>query len=451
MAAMPLGLAYIAGAVRKARPGDDLVIVDGRNLGLKARDIVDRIRDFRADVVGLTATIMDASETHALAGAIKAAFPRIKLVLGGPYATSCWETVVRDANIDALVLGEGEETFIELLEAFENGQQDLSQVRGLAYLEAGVPRMTAPRPPIDDLDSLEVAWDLLGPSQYFHRLRRNSHNRIRKHHQVMGIFTSRGCPYDCIYCHNMFGKKLRTMSPERIVSEVALLRDRWGAREIEFIDDNFNQQNDHAKAVFHGLLEKDLKLDFSFPNGLRGDRLDAELLDLFAQAGVFRISLAVESASPRIQRSIRKKLNLERVTEAIRMSAQRRIVTVGFFILGFPTETREEMQMTIDYACRSAIHVADFFYLNPYPGTAIAAEYVQKLDGLRYDDFSAMPTNLSAVHDVELRRMMRRAYRQFYVSPRRLWRILEVVPKNHMLVRNALITARLCFEDGASK
>jgi len=402
-------------------------------------------------VVGLSATIMDIEEVHALAAAIKASLPRVKVVLGGPYVSSCRDLAVMDRNIDVAVIGEGEETLVEQLDAFESGQQDLSGVRGLACLEDGEPRFTGPRPPIADIDDLDCAWDLLRPESYFSPLKRNSHNRIRKHHRVMTLFSSRGCPYNCIFCHNMFGKRVRYASAQRIAEEISYLRGRYDVRELEFVDDNFNQREGRAEEVFRLILDRDLGMHYTFPNGLRGDRLGAELLDLFKEAGVFRVSLAVESGSPRIQELIRKKLDLDRIAEAIRMTAERGIVTVGFFLFGFPGETVEEMRQTIDFACASAVHVADFFCLNPYPGTPVAEQCGIAPGSIAYDDFSAMPVNLSAASDAELRRMMKTAYRRFYTDPRRVLRILKVVPKNHMLLLNAIITARLFFQDAVSK
>jgi radical SAM superfamily enzyme YgiQ (UPF0313 family) len=410
-----------------------------------------RIREFDPDVVGITATLMDRRETHELAATIKTVAPEARVVVGGPYASSAPDVVTEDANVDVVVIGEGEVTIVELLDALENGEQDLSRVKGLAYRHNGKTRLTEPRPPLESLDDIEPAWDLLGPDSYFSRLGRNAHNRVRRDHRVVQLFTSRGCPYNCIFCHNIFGKKIRYKDADSVIDQIAMLVDRYGVREIEFVDDCFNHNRERAKAIFAKLAARDLGLHISFPNGLRADRLDEELLDLFKAAGVFRVSYAVESASPRVQRVIRKNLDLDRINQVIDQTVERGILTVGFFILGFPTETVEEMQMTVDYALESAVHIADFFYLAPYPGTEVARSAGLDPRKVEYSDFSEISVNLSAATDEQLHAVAKSAYRRFYLNPRRLARILWAVPKNLQLVTNALITMRLLFQDAVAR
>jgi radical SAM superfamily enzyme YgiQ (UPF0313 family) len=451
MAPMPLGLGYVAQAIRRARQDDEIEIVDGRVLGLGSSGLDQCIRDFDPDVVGITATIMDSRETHALARTIKAVAAGIRVVVGGPYASSAPEVAVEDANIDVAVIGEGEATIVELLDAFESRPEDLSQVKGIAYRENGTLRRTGPRPPLASLDGIEPAWDLLKPAGYFSRLGRNAQNRIRRDHRVAQLFTSRGCPYNCIFCHNIFGKKIRYMDADAVLDQIALLVDRFGAREIEFVDDCFNHSLERSKEIFAKIAARDLDLHISFPNGLRADRLDEELLDLFQAAGVYRVSYAVESASPRVQRLIHKNLDLDRIGRVIDQTVERGILTVGFFILGFPTETVDEMKMTVDYAVDSAVHVADFFYLAPYPGTDVARAAGLDPRQVSYSDFSEISVNLSAATDEQLHAMAKSAYRRFYLDPRRVARILAVSPKNLQLVSNALITLRLLFQDAVAR
>ncbi len=450
MAPMPLGLGYIAEAIRGGR-GDVVKILDGRNLRLTMSQIAERIRDFRPDVVGITATIMDSREMHDLATMAKQQGAGIKVVVGGPYVSSSPATVIENESIDVAVLGEGEVTIVELLNAFEDEKKDLSGIDGVVYRENGETHFASARKPQQDLDSVRPAWDLLNPYAYFGHFKQNSHNRIRKDHRVVAIFTSRGCPYNCIFCHNVFGKKIRLMSAEAVVEEIAMLVDRYGVREIEFVDDCFNQRAERAKAIFRELIRRDLKLHITFPNGLRGDRIDDELLDLFKAAGVFRISYAVETASPRVQTLIKKKLDLEKVKQIISKTAERNIFTVGFFIMGFPTETVDEMKMTVDFALESDVHIADFFYLAPYPGTEVSKMAGLDARHVAYSDFSDISVNLSAATDEELHGMAKYAYRKFYLNPARVARILRVVPKNMHLVLNAFITARLLFQDAVAR
>jgi len=217
------------------------------------------------------------------------------------------------------------------------------------------------------------------------------------------------------------------------------------------VDDCFNHDLDRAKAIFREIIRRKFDLHITFPNGLRGDRMDEELLDLFQGAGVFRVSYAIEAASPRVQKLIKKNLDLEKLNRAIEATAKRGIFTVGFFIMGFPTETADEMRMTVDFALRSDVHIANFFYLAPYPGTEVSR--MAALDGhnVEFSDFSDISVNLSAATDDELHNMAKYAYRRFYLNPYRVARILKVVPKNSHLLLNAFITARLLFQDAVAR
>jgi anaerobic magnesium-protoporphyrin IX monomethyl ester cyclase len=450
MAPMPLGLGYVAQALRERR-GDDVEILDGRNLRLSMAQIAERLRRARPDVVGITATIMDSREIHEVARIARRELPGAKVIVGGPYVSSSPDAAMKNESIDVAVLGEGESTAVELLDAFEKGAEDLGGIDGIVFRKEGETITTPKRKPAENLDDVRPAWDLLKPHDYFGRLKQNSHNRIRKDQRVVAIFTSRGCPYNCIFCHNVFGKKIRYMSAEAVIDEIEMLVARYGIRELEFVDDCFNHNLDRAKAIFREIIRRRFRLHITFPNGLRGDRMDEELLDLFKEAGVFRVSYAIEAASPRVQKLIKKNLDLDKVKAAITATAKRGIFTVGFFIMGFPTETADEMRMTVDFALASDVHIANFFYLAPYPGTEVAR--MAALDGHNVDfsDFSDISVNLSAATDAELHDMAKRAYRRFYLNPLRVARILKVVPKNTHLLLNAFITARLLFQDAVAR
>lgn len=332
MAPMPLGLGYVAQAIRRARPGDDVRIIDGRIDRLSSSVLVRRVLDTEPDVVGITATIMDSRETHELAREIRSAAPGTRVVAGGPYSSSAPEIVTEDRSIDVAVIGEGEATIVELLDAFEKGDPDLRGIEGLAYRDGDGFHLTPPRRPLKNLDGVVPAWDLLDPPGYFTRVGRNSQNRISRDHRVVQLFTSRGCPFSCTFCHNIFGKKIRYMDTDSVLDQIDMLVERYGVREIEFVDDCFNHDIDRAKRIFERLAAGRQRLNISFPNGIRADRVDEELLDLFKAAGVFRVSYAVESASPRVQRVVKKSLDLDLINRVIDQTVERNIFTVGFFI-----------------------------------------------------------------------------------------------------------------------
>jgi radical SAM superfamily enzyme YgiQ (UPF0313 family) len=434
---VPLGLGYIAGALRKER-GDLVEILDARNLRLPDSAIIRKIREFRPDVVGITSISFSRDNAHRLAKSIKAEAPATPVVLGGPYPTAFLERALADPNIDFCVVGEGEETAVDLWNAVEGGG-GLESVRGVIFRDGGRPVFTGRRAPSKNVDRLEVAWDLIRPAEYFARPD-NSMNMIRKDDRILSIFTSRGCPYGCIFCHDIFGKSFRPRSTESVLGEIEMLVEKYGMRELEILDDVFNLSMPRAKEICEGILRRGLKLTIGLPNGIRGDIVDAELLDLMKRAGFHRISFAPESASPRIQKLMGKNADLDKLEWAIGEAERRRFFTTGFFILGFPTETYEEMKMTGDWAARSKLHVATFFYLKPFPGTRAARAAGRDFLDVYLDDYTRMKVNISAASDEELRRANAYSYRKFYMNPVRMGRILRDAPKNLLTVKN---TARM--------
>jgi hypothetical protein len=183
--------------------------------------------------------------------------------------------------------------------------------------------------------------------------------------------TTRGCPYRCLYCHSILGKAFRTRTPASVLAELRHLHDQYGITDFQIIDDNFNLDLPRAKTICDLIVASGMKLTLSFPNAIRGDRVDEELIDKMAAAGTKFISYAVETGSPRLQKLIRKNLNLDQTFRAIEYTTATGIVTRGFFMLGFPTETVAEVERTIDFANASALCGATFFTVVYFPGTEL--------------------------------------------------------------------------------
>jgi radical SAM superfamily enzyme YgiQ (UPF0313 family) len=196
-----------------------------------------------------------------------------------------------EPSLDVVVRGEGENTIPELV---DKDNKNLSGIKGIAFRDDGRIVLTEPRPYIQDLDALPFpAWDLVDLKLYA-RFRSMASVGLRKY---MTIFTSRACPYRCIYCHNLFGKNYRTRSPENVLNEMEILVKDHGVEEFEILDDIFNLDIPRAHAICDLIIKKKLKIGFSFPNALRGDRLPNDLLRKFKEAGLNFTSIAIETAS----------------------------------------------------------------------------------------------------------------------------------------------------------
>jgi radical SAM superfamily enzyme YgiQ (UPF0313 family) len=366
---------------------------------------------------------------------VKAEWPDLPVVMGGPHASSNPDLVTGDPAVDAVVLGEGEETFTEVVRRVVaegphwRDPEVLREVAGLAFRIDGACERTRARPPIQDLDSLPFpAWDLIDYRRFWTRVGIST-GAVRPY---MTMLTSRGCPYDCVFCHHYFGREFRGRSPESVAAEVAEIRRR-GMDDLDIIDDIVNFDPERFERMLTLFVERDLHPVLNFPSGVRGDLLRDEWLDLLQQVGVGEVSIAVETSSARLQKLLRKRLALDRVRHAIDAMAERRIFTRGFFMLGFPSETAEEMRETIRFAHASRLHLAMFFVPTPFRNTRLywmldnAGRLPTDVRAIDFEFFGS-PFNGSEVPDPLYRKLYSWAYRGFYLDPVRMYRIARDRP-----------------------
>jgi radical SAM superfamily enzyme YgiQ (UPF0313 family) len=435
----PLGLLSVAAAVRRARPGrDDIRLID---LRVSSEAEYGRLlTEWQPDVVGISTLTAEAGHAHRISALAARLASNATVVWGGPHPTAYVDECLRDEHVDVLALHEGEEAFPEYLDAMERGE-DPTAIAGLAFRRDGRLVRTAERPIIEDLDRLALpAWDMLDFGLYA-GVKSMSLVGPRR---VAPIMTSRACPYRCTYCHNMFGKKLQRRSADSVLAELTLLRRTYGVRHIEIIDDIFNADRRRSREILTRIAESGLDLRLSFPNGLRGDILQEEDFDLYRRAGTEFVSIAIESASPRIQAAIRKNIRLPKAAAAIRGFASRGIFTNCYYMLGFPGESRAEMQATVDFAIAQPSHTAMFFVVNPFKGTELGdaqgADLPAAFELHSYHDAAA--GSLAEVGSDELAVIIRRAYLRFFADPRRLARLWRDHPQRGYLPSAVLLLIR---------
>ncbi|MCL5276764.1 MAG: B12-binding domain-containing radical SAM protein [Deltaproteobacteria bacterium] len=419
---------YLSSCARQRRK-DEPMLLDLRFSKKPLRDVYDTVRSFKPDIVGISAITLEAELMHHIARTVKRVSAGIPVIAGGPHATIFHDEILADDAVDIAVIGEGEETFIELLDVLDH-KSGLSSVHGIAYKEGSRPIKTPLRKLIDDLDTLPFpAWDDIDRENYAH-VKSSSVARIGPY---MPLFTSRGCPFHCTYCHNIFGKQFRSRSVSNVLGEVDTLVKRYGIRDFEIMDDISNFNSQRFKCILRGIISMNQGIRLTFPSGIRADIADEELIGLMGQAGTKELTVAIESASSRIQKLIKKNLDIEKVKDTIDRAAEAGIFVKGNFMIGFPDETEEEIVQTIDFACNSKLHVAAFFIVVPFEGTELT-EQMKKEGKLRtlieYKDydFYAMPFNGSAVPDRRFFKLYKHAYRRFYMNPKRLLRILKTRP-----------------------
>jgi anaerobic magnesium-protoporphyrin IX monomethyl ester cyclase len=323
----PVGLMYLASAVRESFPDIDIRIFHTVTNDNPVLSIEELISEFNPDIIGLRSLSIAKQQFKQTAERIREIVPDRCLIAGGPYPSSSCHDILLSKMVDIVVIGKGETTLVELIDHLQKDRKLPLSLPGTAVLENDKLRVNAPRPPIQDIDSISFPdYNLVDLRKY----RGITNHANLDSSQSAFICSSRGCPYECFYCHQLFGKKIRRRSPYNLIDEMREHVERRGISNFVFLDDVFNVPMKTAKETLTRIAKELTGIGVSFPNGLRADQLDEEMIDLFEKAGTVELALAVETATPRRQALIGKRLNLERAKEAIE-SASRRFIVRFFY------------------------------------------------------------------------------------------------------------------------
>lgn len=376
-----ISLLYLASAVRECC---ELSILDASFLNYDEATTMETIQNVAPDIVGISAVTPSISRAQKLAERIKAFDPHITIILGGPHITSVpFETMLRMAAIDVGVVGEGEATLREIVERFDGSGQSLIGIRGTIVRDvAGQFHWGEPRELITDIDSLGFpAYDLVDRSFPLHPALFKT-KRVPAIHAI----TSRGCAHTCSYCNtNIFNKKLRFHSTDYVIDLIKQLM-RLGYREISFEDDNFTDHRKRLTELCNRLIDEEIELVWSV--NARIDTVDEDMLKLMRRAGCWYISYGVESGNQETLDRIGKKITLDLIRQRIELTRKCGIEVKGFFIIGFPWETEQTIQETVDFALSLQLSDLNIFPLTPFPGTVVYEQ--AKLQGDFDDNWSKM-------------------------------------------------------------
>jgi len=417
----PMGLALIAAVLE--REGYQVTIVDANVLRLQPKEIVPRVTG--VNVVGLTAMTPTISAALSIAHHLKRANPDLTIILGGTHATLLPEEVLAAApEINVIVRGEGERTIIELLRALE-GKQRLDNISNISYRWDGDVIRTPAGSTNVNLDSL--------PFLAYHLLPRHGYRPHPPHGRAFpfaAMITSRGCPYRCSFCSkSVFGNRFRGQSPERVVDEVAYLRKKFGIKEITFYDDVFTLNKERAYAIADEIIRRGLKICWTCET--RVNLVDKELLRHIKQAGCYSIAYGIESASQEILNTLDKDITLEQAEEAVRISHEVGLQTIGYFMISSPGETPDTIRKTIQFAKKLKLDFAQFAVTTPFPGTKLYKLYLdgRKDENIPWESFVYAGTGCqitpvfesSLLSRNDLQYWTRQAYKEFYLRPSYLW------------------------------
>jgi len=367
-----LGLPYLAGVLEEA--GFQVRICDKYPLSPETDDesILDQglaaeIARMNPSIVGITIHTPTIVERTRLAKELRERLPDTLLVAGGHHPSAEPEHLLQNSDFDVCVIGEGEETLLEIARRMNEGEEReqtgwLAKIRGVVYNHEGEIARTEPRPPVADLDSLPVqALHLLGLEDY-------------GPHPFLGIrsnrlLTYRGCPMGCAFCMNPQGQKVRKRSPSLVVDEMEHVIDRYDVRGFNVHDNLFGLDRRHAATVCDEIIRR--QLDVQWECWTAGSLVDRELAEKMKASGCVRIGFGAESGDDEILSKARPGFTAARHLEGICNVRAAGIQIVPFFILGLPGESQASVRRTVEFTKKTGVDEVCLNILRPYPGTAI--------------------------------------------------------------------------------
>ena len=329
-------------------------------------------------VVCISASTFSFLEALDNARGVKKESPESLVILGGPHTSIEPEKILENPEFDVLVIGEGEETVVELAGAIEAeggfGEHLADRIEGIACRQNGAVRLSPPRPWIEDLDSVRFPSFELFPMNLYH------------HYPVI---TARGCPYNCVFCPSklIWGKKWRARSPGNIIREIEQAVERYGWQDNFFaiLDDTFNLDVDRAEAICDGFIKAGLGIRW-INLGIRAERVPPTLAEKMKRAGCELVGLGIESANPQVLKNIRKGETLEQITQGIRTLQGAGLPVFGYFMIGNPGDTLETIRETMSYVRKVGLVGVDFSLAVPYPRTQLW-EKIEKEGGFLMKDY----------------------------------------------------------------
>ena len=386
----PLGLGYIASVLEQ--DNHDVAIMDCQGdggdvrtsqrgelvrIGMTDEDIVSRIEAFTPDVVGVGSMFTAfAEDSLRLARLVRSILPSVLLVMGGAHATAAFEDVLGEGACDVVVLGEGEFIMQDLVATYTAGDTaSMRKIEGTVWrTKEGLVNNGYPGP-IKDIDSLPFpAYHLMSMERYLWQ--RQANFSVSRRWPIAHMITTRGCLYNCIFCSTKrHYKKFRARRPESIIGEMQFLIDRYGVKEFHFHDDSFMSKASRVFTLCEMMINRKLDVYWQVSQGINSVGLNEGLLELMRDAGMYRVGFPIESGNPDVLRFIRKPVRLEHVKGLIAKCNELGIYSFGCFMIGFPYETREQIESTVRFILDSGLDYAKVSIVQPLAGSELYDVY----------------------------------------------------------------------------
>jgi anaerobic magnesium-protoporphyrin IX monomethyl ester cyclase len=412
---LPIGLAYLAAVLEEN--GHEVTVIDCPALEMNHDKLKAKLASIESNVIGITSMTPTIQSALLSAHVAKEACPDAMVILGGPHATFMGEQVLAEEDaVDVVVRSEGEQTLLELAQNVSNPKA-LNSIEGITFRKDGQVVRTPNRPFIQKLDELPLPAYKYFPLEKYRLFGR----------RMLPIITSRGCPSQCSFCTTarMFGKAFRARSPKNIVDELEWLRDVHRADAFTFYDDTFTLDKKRALKICEEI--KNRKIGLPWDCQTRVSTVSREILLKMREANCQQVFFGVESGCQKILNAVKKGTTVEQNERAIRLAKDVGLFVSISVIIGYPGETKDMLQETIDLIRKAEPDDVYICVATPYPGTELR-RIVEEMgwemsnDWRRYDTITPVFANPN-VSAEDVRKLRTSFYNRFY-SPKYVLRHL---------------------------
>jgi anaerobic magnesium-protoporphyrin IX monomethyl ester cyclase len=382
----PLGLGYIAASLEKA--GHTVQFIEGA-FTPDDETIAGMVKNFGAEIVGISVMISYYSKSLELAEIIKKASPQATVIFGGPHPSVVPEDFIKFDAIDYVLVGEGEVSFTIMADAMEKGAFHPEKIPGLRWKDGAADLARSHR--ITDLDA--VPW----PARHLMPMGEYRHRGLNVSYGMFGgnfnLITTRGCPFRCNFCdHTIYGHKAISRSIKDIVDEIEYTGKTYRIRNFDVMDDTFTMSQKYVLAFCDEMMKR--KLDYFWCCRLRVSGVTRDMMRRMSEAGCIRFSVGIESADERVLKAINKTISIPEVVQVLKWAKEFGMLTIGNFMIGNIGDTRASIEKTLRFSLETKeIDIPSWVVLTPLPGT-VASAYGKERGWIRSFDWDDYRMNI---------------------------------------------------------
>jgi anaerobic magnesium-protoporphyrin IX monomethyl ester cyclase len=424
-----LGISYIASYLHSH--SIEAKLFDANYNAWTEKQTVELVTRYRPDIIGISSMTNEIASSHTIAGLLRASLDNVPTVIGGCHITALpQETLIEFPNFTYGVYGEGEATMLSLVQCLsqQNPEEGLAQINGLVYRDSN---QVLRNPPCHRLSSEELT-ELSYPDfeQYY-----QSNKALAGKDDYYVMISSRGCPYQCIFCMQVLGRQVRRRSAESVVDEMEYAIDRYGAHTIYFFDEIFLFNDRLTYDTLELIRKRGLPKRLRWRALTRVNLVDEKLIKNVKEAGCFALEIGIEAGSNEVLKRINKQITTEQTENAVRIIKKEGIAVDANYIFGHPHETVASIKDTINLATKLNTDTIAIGIMTPYPGTKIyemahRGEGGYRLltrDWSKYDKYGGKALELEGLPIAELEKWQRKGLLYFYLKNFRIVDLIKFI------------------------